>query len=518
MKKSIYIFKFFFSLSMLMLLFSGCKKFLDRRPLTAILSDYGSVLDVQALGMYKIVYTYGGFNALPWLCFNSFRDDDAQKGSTGSDQAQWTGIFDNYAYSKDESATNAFWGDHYNVINKANDLLYTADSLKLTDAASLKNIGEAYFFRAFCYFDLVKAYGQVPKIDFHYTVASDGIKPKATEAEIYALIDKDLDSAARLLPVTWGNAISGQNPFPGRLSSGAAKALWAQTYLFRKNWSKVLALCNELIASGQYSLLSNYAEIWKDGVNGVGKNSKESIFEFQALLSASRTDATSNTSFWGVTQNIRQGGAGPEWNLGWGFNTPTNKLETDWNSTDPRKAATILYTGQFDGGPASGGYGATLPAGLEQPYWNKKVYSDPAMRAYTGTTTWGFPSWINHRVIRYADIILMKAEAANESGDGATSAAMLELIRNRASGNLGASRTIVPPIAYVDQAQMRTAIKNERRWEFAMEGTRFYDLVRWGDAVSVLAPLGYTNRCRYYPIPQQVIDLSGGVIVQNPEW
>jgi hypothetical protein len=65
---------------------------------------------------------------------------------------------------------------------------------------------------------------------------------------------------------------------------------------------------------------------------------------------------------------------------------------------------------------------------------------------------------------------------------------------------------------------MRTAIKNERRWEFAMEGYRFYDLVRWGDAVSVLGPLGYTNRCRYYPIPQKAIDLSNGVLVQNPEW
>jgi hypothetical protein len=112
----------------------------------------------------------------------------------------------------------------------------------------------------------------------------------------------------------------------------------------------------------------------------------------------------------------------------------------------------------------------------------------------------------------------MLAEASNELNDGATAAANLEKIRNRASGNLGPSRTIVVPIPFTSQAQMRQAIKNERRWELALEGYRFYDLVRWGDALTVLGPLGYTNRARFYPIPQKAIDLTGGVLHQNPEW
>ena len=112
----------------------------------------------------------------------------------------------------------------------------------------------------------------------------------------------------------------------------------------------------------------------------------------------------------------------------------------------------------------------------------------------------------------------MLAESSNETGDGATAAANIEKIRNRASGNLGVTRTIVPYVPFVSQTQMRKAIKDERRWEFAMEGYRFYDLVRWGDAVSELGGLGYTNRARYYPIPQKAIDLSGGILVQNPEW
>jgi hypothetical protein len=281
-------------------------------------------------------------------------------------------------------------------------------------------------------------------------------------------------------------------------------------------------LTTEVKMSGEYELLNHFPDVWKDGLNGAGKNSKESIFEMQAWVGEGGTN--NNGTAWGTSQNVRQGGATPEWNLGWGWNTPTQKLEDEWPDDDPRKRQTILYSGEFDGGAAQGGYGATLPAynpgpGLDQPYWNKKVYSDPAMRAFTGQIlTSGGADWINHRIIRYADVILMLAEAANEMGDEQTAEDNLELIRNRASGNLGPARTIVPFIPFVSQAQMRQAIKDERRWEFAMEGVRFYDLVRWGDAQAELGSLGYTHKARYYPIPQQAINFSGGVLVQNPEW
>src|SRR5690606_5581127 len=105
--------------------------------------------------------------------------------------------------------------------------------------------------------------------------------------------------------------------------------------------------------------------------------------------------------------------------------------------------------------------------------------------------------WINHRILRYADVLLMLAEAANEMGDGETAEASLELVRNRASGMEGEGREIVPKVDFENQDQMREAIKNERRWEFALEGYRFYDLVRWGDALAELGPLGYTDRCRF---------------------
>jgi hypothetical protein len=535
MKNKLIIYAAFLGIIAVVLTATGCKKFLDKTPLTATLTDMKQgLLESESYGLYNVFRTYATFNELIWCDFNSIRDDDAQKGSEASDGAEIATMFETFQYAKSGWAPETNWADHYYLINQANRLLYDADSLNLSDVASLMNKGEAYFFRAYCYFGLVKAYGQVPLINFYFTKASDGIKPKAEIADIYAQIDKDLDSASMLLPINWNDA-SGKSTYPGRLTSGAAKALWAQTYLFRSNWGRVADLCKQVVLSGQYSLVKNYADIWRDGTNGSGKNSTESIFETQCNSgqNAVSVDAVNNGNNY-ATMQLPRGSASSGWNAGWGWNTPTKVLNDAWSNTDPRKALTILYANQPDG---LGGFGATAPpypGGAAPPSvdaigWNKKVYlgADPSMRSYTGFL-WNSDgnsggSWINRRVIRYADVLLMLAEASNELGDGTTAATNLELIRARAR-NSGSNSAALPAIAFQNKAQMRTAIKNERRWEFAMEGYRFYDLVRWTpasdgiDAPTVLASLGYTPKCQYYPIPTTAIDISGGVLVQNPNW
>jgi len=513
-------------LIMIPIIFSSisCKKFLDRKPLTSTLDDlHQGTLEAQSFGLYSVLRGYSGFSSLPWLDFNSIRDDDAQKGSSSTDGKEINAEFETFQYTKDDWATDTYWNDHYYMINQANKELFTADSLKVSDDASLRNVGEACFFRAYSYFELVKAYGDVPLINYYYTDASKGVQPKSPAATIYALIDSDLTVASQRLPLNW--EVASNNLYPGRLTSGAAKTLWAQTYLFRKNWAQVVALCTDVIASSQYSLSSNFVDVWKEGLNGVGKNGPGSIFETQSWTTQGGTTSYGNA--FGTSQNVRQGGASVDWNLGWGWNTPTDKLVKDWDSTDPRKNATILYSGRYDGGSAEGGFGATLPpyapgSALDQKYWNKKVYSDPAMRAFTGEIgSSGGADWINHRILRYADVLLMMAEASNEIGDGPTAEAMLEKVRARARGT---NNAVLPHIAFTNQAQMRTAIKNERRWEFAMEGYRFYDLVRWTpaadgiDAPSQLGNLGYQEKNALYPIPQPAIDISGGLLKQNPNY
>lgn len=366
-----------------LMILSGCNKFLDRKPLTATLDDLeGGSLAGQALNLYYNLRTLAGFSLLPWIDFHSIRGDDAAKGSDINDGKEIIVEFETYQYSKDDWAPNTYWNDHYAMISLTNNLLYEADSLNVSDPGSLRNVGEACFFRAYAYFELVKTYGDVPLINFKIVNPTDGIKDKSPAAEIYAFIDSNLQVAVQYLPpdaVEYGNA-----GYRGRVTRGSANTLWAQTQLFRQNWSGVIGLCNQVIASGKYSLMPEFSDIWRDGLNGAGKNGTESIFEMNADIgeNAVNNGAAYNGSNWGTSQQIRRNGASEEWNLGWGWNQPTESLVNSWPDDDLRKAKTILYSGQFDGGPALGGHGATIPAfsdssgssGLALRYWNKTVY------------------------------------------------------------------------------------------------------------------------------------------------
>lgn len=501
MKKSKNVFRIILLLALpVMFMVNGCSKFLDRKPLTATLDDLKQGgIEGQVFGIYSAIKDYDigqVFGGIPWQAIHNFRSDDSQKGSEPSDGAEWVAPFDNFQYVKDLWASNFYWDAHYSLIHLTNTALQTADSLKLTGLESEVNIAEARFFRAFSYFDMVRTFGEVPKIDFRIYNAAQANIAKSSTSAIYALIDADLQYAAAHLPLVWGSK------YPGRLTSGAAKALWAKTYLFRGNWSTALSLCQQVINSNQYALYSSYFGIFKDA----GENSSESILEWQNYMGPNRTD--DHGSWYATCQGVRAANA-TGWNLGWGWNTPTDAFVNSFDAGDPRLASTVLFSGQSDD-PSTGGYGGNLPAYptvLPQKFWNKKVYADPAVRQSTGWLDGAY--WINQRVLRYADVLLMAAECLNETGSGAQAATYINQVRARAS---------MTAITYTTQAEMRTAIKKERRAELGLEGERFFDLVRWGDALNVLGPSGYTNRCRYYPIPQPAIDRSNNILVQNPEW
>ena len=489
------------------MMFMGCEKFLDRKPLTATLDDLNQGgLEGQVYGLYGAIRNGDvagqGFGGIPWLAMNGFRADDSEKGSSSADGADWGVIYDQFQYVKDHWSSTTYWDQHYVLIGQANTALQLADSLQLTDEASLKNIGEAKFFRAFAYFDLVRAFGEVPKIDFRVYNPSDARKPKAKVEEIYALIDEDLTDAIAKLPPSW------PAKYIGRLTRNAAQALHAKTMLYRENWSGTLGLCQQVILSGKYKLLDDYATNFKEA----GENSNESIWEIQAYIGPNNTD--NYFSWYGIAQGVRGSG---DWDLGWGWNTPTQSLvdalytDTVGNKPAVRLAATVQASGQPDG------YGKTLPASvfdvpsgpLPRKYWNRKVYPEPSMQASTSNRQAG---WVNQRELRYADVLLMAAEAANELG-GAGNVTLAEKYLNDVRKRAGLAN-----VAFTDKVQMRTAMKNERRKELAMEGERFYDLVRWKDAELVLGSAGYTPCHKYYPIPQSAIDFSGGVLVQNPCW
>jgi len=497
-------------LVLIMTSFSNCKKFLDRKPLSATLSDLNQGgLEGQAIGLYGAIrnsasspYCGDGFESIGYTPMQSFRSGDqtvyADPGAGG-----YITAYTDFQYSKDDWANGVYWDRHFQLIFLANQLLQTADSLKLADANSLINVAEAKWFRAYSYFDLVKSYGQVPLLLNRIYTPTDAIHPKASIDAIYAQIDADLSYAEQYLPLNWGGT-----QFTGRLTSGAAKTLHAKTWLMRPNgssWQNCLNLCTDVINSGQYALFTPYWAIWKLA----NENCSESIFEVQCQTTGFSGNGNTYWSWWGTSQSVRGSG---DWNLGWGWNNPTAALVNAYEAGDPRKAATILFSDSSDD-PANGGYGLTLPNLTNSAYWNKKVYTSSQERLAAGSLT--DEEFINQRVLRYADVILMAAECSNELGDGASAENYLEMIRARArGGNSG----VLPHVSYTTQALMRTAIKQERRVEFGMEMERFYDLVRWGDAQSVLGGLGYQSpKSQYYPIPTPALAANDSLI-QNPLW
>ncbi|MDB5263843.1 MAG: SusD family protein [Adhaeribacter sp.] len=476
---------------------SGCEDFLERKPLGQYTADdlTSGSFEGQVFAAYAGLRN-SGVSGLPYVAVHNIRSDDAVKGSSVSDGIDAENIFDNFQYSKDFWLINNYWTGHYNLISLTNNVITAVDEVANPDQATLVNRAEAKFLRAYAYFNLVRSFGEVPKIDFRITEQSQANVRKSTVAEIYALIDADLQEAAGVLPISWDVR------FSGRVTQKAAKALQAKTFLYRQNWSGALSAA-EAVIGNMTSLSTPYQRIFTEE----GENSAESIFEIQAVY----TQTLNNLGVeYAQVQGVRGAGA---WDLGWGWNTPTQSLAAAFEPGDPRKDATLLYSGQVN--PP---YNENVPPptpDVPRPYWNKKVYTNPSVRQATNSR---FGQWLNVRILRYGDVVLMAAEAANELGRTADALKYLEMVRARARGGNAA---ILPRITTTNQAGLRDAIRHERRVELGMENERFFDLVRWGIAQQVFqtaGQTGYQPRNRYLPIPQPEIDRSNGVLVQNPEY
>jgi len=496
-------------LVLLSLLLAGilpsCRKdFLDRNPQgqydsgTYPYPSGSGPFDQYIFGAYAALRK-GGVAAFAFVGETSIRSDDADKGSTSADGPTQIEM-DNFPVTPTNGLVNESWKDYYDAVARCNDVLKQVSEDTRPSSAPFKEQAraEARFIRGYCYFMMVRLWGGVPKIDTVYATPPN--LPRATPAEIYTLIEGDLQFAAANLPPRW------DNKFIGRVTSGAAWGLLAKVYLTQQKWGPAMGAAQTVITSGVYNLNTPYRDIFSE----IGENSSESLFEIQAYADASNPDGTAFGVQYTNVQGVRGTG---QWDLGWGFNVPSTYLEAAFEAGDPRKERTILYAGETTY------YNETLPAALPNPRYNEKVYTNPAVR---GTVNNRFGWWMNVRILRYADVLLMYAEAANELG-GATNTtealAKLEMVRARARGG---NNAILPPVTTTVQGTLRTAIRQERRVELAMEHDRFFDLVRWGIAASTLQSSGRPNfnaaRDQVLPIPQEQIDISGGRLIQNPNY
>ena len=346
-------------------------------------------------------------------------------------------------------------------------------------------IGEAQFLRAYFYFNLVRWFGDVPLILEPFPTTFE--LPRTPRDEVYAQIEADLRAAADVLPASY----SGVDV--GRVTSGAARAMLAKVALTHGDFQQAADLALEVINGGQYALLPTYGEIFTEA----GENSSETIFEIQA--------AAFEIGGGGSQYNEVQGVRGNP-NLGWGFNRPSDDLIASFEPGDPRRDATILYVGEV------------LPDGsaviqdnpnLEGERFNQKAF----VPDHPGGNGNG-PG--NIRIFRYADLLLIAAEALNEIGQPEQALTYLNQVRARARGS---STSVLPDVTTTDRDELREAIYHERRSELALEQHRWFDLVRTGRAAEEMEPLrpNFTpGTNELFPIPQSEIDLSQGALTQNP--
>lgn len=480
----------------LLLATTGCRKdFLERQPLGQLTYDTFFQTEEQAVEAVNAVYNqFRSWEcvSLNYIGVTDIISDDADKGSTPNDAPPLLDI-DNFTFDASNGAFLSVWTGYYRAIARANLAILRIPEIDDMDPA-LRNrlVGEARFLRAYSYFLLVQWFGDLPIIteplgsDAYY---NQDRKPKT---EVYALIESDLLAAIEALPEKSGYDAQDL----GRVTRGAAKGILAKMYMVTGDFPNAERYCREIVESGEYSLLTRY----EDNFLPVGENGTESVFEITA---AALNPVDGVTGPGATPYNMVQGVRGVP-NLGWGFNRPSDNLLASYENFDTRKNATVLQPGDL------------LPDGSAEVQDNPEMFNERFNRkawvpSHPGLQDNG-PG--NIRILRYADVLLLFAEALNENNKSAEALTYINQVRKRARG---ANPIALPDLTITDKNQLRERIYKERRVELAMEQHRWFDLARWGRAADVMTAVGkpfVTGKHELLPIPQSEVDLSG--IGQNP--
>ncbi|GLR18076.1 RagB/SusD family nutrient uptake outer membrane protein [Portibacter lacus] len=441
-------------------------------------------------GAYNILRTWqintGGFPLFDLMA------DDAVKGSNPGDGTA-VAVYDKFTHTALEGGIEAWYKTEYEAIRRTNLVINEVPNIDMEENLKTRIIAEARFLRAFFYADLVRGFGAVPMV----TVIDAPIDLGRTSVEtiLNEVIYPDLENAIANLPVR-----SDYGPEDlGRATKGAAQGLLARVKLFYGDFAAVEQLTKEVINSNEYQLMDDYAEVFP----AANENNAESVFE----IAAKPESFAEGGNQFANTQGVR---GTP--NRGWGFCRPSYTLIDEMQeNNDPRLDPSVIFLNEVLDGITITGDGATPDTTRENGQiveiecYNQKVW-------YPGTdtrTSFGH----NRRIIRYADIILMHAEALNENGKSAEALTFLNQIRERARGD----QETLPDYTTTNKDELRTLILEERKYEFAIEGLRFWDLVRTDRAEAILGPLGFIKgKNELFPIPQSEVDISQGRITQNP--
>ncbi len=490
----------------LVITLSACKKdFVEVTPEGQFLSVNYYANEDQAFSALVAVYDVmrknsGGFENM--IALMNSGSDDHVTGGGGADDGKQLQSFSNYTMTADLMG-GSYWNDHYQGVFRANILLKKLPGVPMDGNKKARFEAEAKALRALYYFNLVRLFRNIPLLLEPLTATNIYDVTQEAPEKVYAQIEKDLTEAIAVLPGSIAAVTDA-----GRLTKGAAMALLGKVYLYEKKndlAARQLAEVNGPVPGDAsplgYKLLTRFSDLW------VVSNK----FNSESILEETHSAAgNSNWDFWGSgrdegnTLNVMVGprsysrpanSTAPSLPSGWSFNVFTQDFY-DFIKSDPRFAATVFDLKALK---------AAGQADYIEGYQNTGYFLNKFLPRTSDVSTGGGATELNYRqntyIIRLADTYLMEAEALNATG--ARAQALLDAVRNR----------VGLPSAPVSMV----AIKRERRAELAGEGHRWFDLVRWGDAPTVLGSRGFiAGKHEVFPIPTR--ELQGTKLKQNPKY
>ena len=464
--------------------FSSCSDFLEQNPQTDLSENdfYKTADDILSAvnGAYSSLQEgdiYGN-----WYVFGEIPSDNTRNQLSGSVTTQ--NEFDQFYIDTQNSMIANFWKAAYKVINRTNTILGRIDGIEINTELANRYKLECKFIRALMYFNLVRVYGDVPLVLKEISISESYDILREPKENVYNQIIADLKEAQDL-PVSYSTAED------GRATQGAAKALLANVYMTLHKYAEAETILAEIINSGRYSLLENTPgslniDGYKNVFSPVNHNSKEGIFEIQFLKGGYGEGSNYANNFApenSGTNVVAVGGTG-------GNNIPEMDIYNAYEEGDLRRDFSMslgYYDNRKNNEWVESRYVCKF---MDVPYQNNDASN-------------------NYPVIRYADVILMYAEALNQNGKTAEACKYPNMTRRRGFG-YQTTETSPVDLQTTDKAQFALMVEQERRVELAFENHRWFDLIRTGRAVEVMRSKGFSlNETNLIcPIPQKQIDVN----------
>lgn len=444
-------------------------------------SDYNNAL----IGAYDMLHS-SYINVL----MGEIASDNTLSGGEAATDTPGIQQVDEMTHTAVNANLKNLWDWMFAGVQRCNYILEFKDK---TDFANKNQvIAETRFLRAYYHFELVKWFGGIPlKGDQRFSLNDEKTIPRSSVDEVYASIESDLLFASQYL-----NPSAAQT---GRATKGAAQALLGKAYLYQNKFAPAAAIFDQLISSNTYSLVANYNAIFEH----TGENGTESVFEIQYTDAQGADFGCLQCSEGNVAVGFNgiRNYNGPFFDGGYSFNVPTQDAYNAFEVGDNRKNVAIL---DIEAWAATNN--ATFGTGYKHTgFYNRKYL---ARKGDTNIGDQNLTNPNNYRSIRYADVLLMAAEAHNRSGNDTKAKEYLNLVRRRAFGDTNHDITATG-------TALTDFIWKERRVELMGEGHRFFDLVRTGKAAEKIT--GFTtNKNELFPIPFEEIQFSNGNWQQNP--